>query len=289
MGKLNIHIVHPLKQREDYCCVYKFTLDNGEFYIGGAKSFRRRISQHRKNFLSSNCNTRFIPGIGQSKQIVFEVIEIVKDISSRREREDFYIKLFWGNEKLINRAYNSIGGFKRTDEEREKHRQAALKVKWTPERRIAHKALMKEVMSRPGYVCHLSLIPRNKKKVAVFDLHNNYIKTYDSYRDASKELGIGLKQIQGVLSGLQRQSKGYILRDVDENGGIIEPPEIKKFPRSNIPVNVNVFDMDGNMVGSYRSIRDAEKSTGVHSRTIRKIFIGFQKTANGFTFKRDLL
>lgn len=64
---------------------------------------------------------------------------------------------------------------------------------------------------------HLSNISKNKKKVNQYDLNGNFIKQYESLKQAEKETGILSQNIGEVCRGQQKYAKGYLWRYSDDN------------------------------------------------------------------------
>ena len=56
------------------------------------------------------------------------------------------------------------------------------------------------------------LYNRKLKKIQMFDIHMNLIKTFNNIHDASDEINSSYRQIHRVAMGERKQTKGYIFR-----------------------------------------------------------------------------
>jgi predicted GIY-YIG superfamily endonuclease len=72
-----IIVVSPLGKGETFACIYKFTLDNGSFYVGGTKRIAARIGQHRKHIIDKTHADNVLRAANGSLTITFEVLERV--------------------------------------------------------------------------------------------------------------------------------------------------------------------------------------------------------------------
>ena len=142
------HIGVVYKQKEIYDCftlqlhiskgsdlsksgIYKITFDNGWFYIGSTKNFRRRVGCTVGTFrgVSKLHNKNLIRCVAECDSAVFEVIEYIADVDLLKTRETEIIKPFIENPLLINRAYDghSNKGIRWTDEEKAKVKNTLIK------------------------------------------------------------------------------------------------------------------------------------------------------------------
>lgn len=283
------NIIVPDSLVLDIMCVYRFTLDSGHFYIGSSQNLKKRIAGHKKNFCSSKINSKETNLISSSKNIVFEIIEIVNDFSLLRIREDVYLKKYWGCPLLLNRAEDAVvGGYRKTEEEKESIRKAATGRKFPQ----YVKDKMSESMKKK-YKDNPDLLLNNKKKamekavkVIAYKADGTVVKKFDSIQDTSRGLNIPARTVQNILRGVQVTVKGYYFRKLSANGLELIPPPCKKFKPNNSPVRVEQYNLSGILLNTFGSIGQASRETGVHLMAIHNVFAGKQKSANGYVFKR---
>jgi len=118
---------------------------------------------------------------------------------------------------------------------------------------------------------------RETKKVWQYDLNGNFIKEFNSEKEAKDELGSGNIQI----AILKRTSAGGFLwgRPSDDKSYVI-----KRKPRKTKPVWQ--YDLDGNFIKEFKSMREAKDEVGIggDSTISCAILKGF--SAGGFRWKR---
>ncbi len=264
--------------------VYKMVFDETYFYIGSSRNVVHRFWSWRcrlktgvkKNFLVTQ-------QFDKCKVVRFEVLEVLPKDVDTKIREDFYIKENWGNELLLNRCDNAyVNNSKRTKEQIENNKY--------------------------------------RQKVAKFDRGGNLIQIYESIADAGKSVGIS-RHLNRCFLKQGLTVKGYIFKKVDKEGNIIEPPVIprtKPFGRllgtkvspegikkikeawakkkqlpDYVPTQmphakkVNQYTMDGQLVVTHLSVREAARAIGVKDhKQVQRILTGKRgKTAKGYIFK----
>ena len=88
--------------------IYKITnKQNGRFYIGSAKGFRIRASEHRRTLENGRHSNKFLQADFDkcgTESFVFEVLEVVDGTrDDRLVREDFYLATYFDNQQ---KCYN---------------------------------------------------------------------------------------------------------------------------------------------------------------------------------------
>jgi predicted GIY-YIG superfamily endonuclease len=285
MSKLKV--IRPIKRGENFAAIYKFTLDNGFFYVGGTKKIAKRMSQHRAHIRDGNHADNVMKAVEGCNTMTFEILERVDDLSILGEREDYYLKLYWGNPLMLNRAESAKGGFKRNPEEIEKHRQGAYRSAGSPKRAAAMSVVFKKKWKEDAAFRERLLAGQRKTKVASFK-GEEYLQTFESCAEAERAYGINRGAVMRVLRGMQLTAYGYSFKKVLEDGSFAEPHKFEiPWNQSGVEaVRVLVMDRSGTVVFDCKSGSEAAQKTGVDKRTIHKVFLGKQKTANGFIFKR---
>ena len=95
---------------------------------------------------------------------------------------------------------------------------------------------------------------------------------------------IGAFNIKRAITGIKMTAGGYQWRKETENSSIgdIEPIQ-RVYTREARPVAS--YNDVGLLVAQYSSIKDAERNTGVSSKSIRDAAKGVQKHAGGFVWR----
>ena len=122
--------------------------------------------------------------------------------------------------------------------------------------------------------------------VSKYDLDGNYIETFYTIKDAERSV-TNAKRVSVKLccDGKQQQSGGFQWRygDSKENIGSYKKTYnlIKKRPTK----KVNQFTMDGELIKTWESVKEAEKETGIPESSIRKCIRGERNHAKNFIWK----
>lgn len=190
-------IIPKIKSKEPVSAIYKMSFAGDYFYIGSSSNIKHRMwnwkyklnSGVKKNYLVS-------AAFENSTTVTFEIIEFVDKSSDARIREDFYLKKFWGDKKLLNRTDSAFGN---------------VGIKWTKE----------QIIKKP-------IVKSSSKKVAKFDKGGCLINIYDSRLDAAIDIGVDPSRIRKCLKKYGHSVNGFIYKDVDDNGGFIEAPIIPR-------------------------------------------------------------
>lgn len=119
---------------------------------------------------------------------------------------------------------------------------------------------------------------QRKKPVSQYDLNGNFIKTYPSITEASKETGIDYRNIGDVLKNKGKQTHGY--RWTYYNGTIIEKLEpitiTLKTPWNNQQYikkddfKICQYDLYGYLIKIYDNIKEAAKENNIAVKDIKK-------------------
>lgn len=203
-------------------------LVNNKKYIGSSINVYKRRNRHfseLKNEKHKNIKLQRSYNKHLSNSFVFYVIEFVENIQELIKKEQYYIDLI-KPEYNINLIANSSLGVVRSEETKEKVRQANLGLKhpewrnkikskaqggdkhWTKSKNFSNKSKSKmsethKKLYESGYE-H----PR-KKKIMQYDLNMDLIKIWDSSAEVSRTLNISPASICQYLKG-NVKSKNYI-------------------------------------------------------------------------------
>lgn len=108
-----------------------------------------------------------------------------------------------------------------------------------------------------------------------YDLNGNYICQYDSLVELKKELGVNTSLISQVCRGVRNTAYGYIFRF---NNDPYDKYDIGKYSPKMTPVDQ--YDLQGNLIATYKSVADAQRRIGV--RIDGAIYTEKPTTAAGF-------
>jgi len=114
--------------------IYKISDNYGNFYIGSAKEFKRRASQHETGLDKGKHHNKRLLNLWKKHgkdNFLFEILEVVEGTThKRRSVEQKYIDRFWGNPNFLNhkrKVTKTQGPWSSTPEEtRKKMRLAKL-------------------------------------------------------------------------------------------------------------------------------------------------------------------
>ena len=296
--------------------VYKVTnKENGKIYIGiTSQGVTTRWFKHCSDGLYGNSNFPIHNAIRKygkdNFQVeVIEVIENDKGYNFLKEREKYWIKEFdsYNREVGYNLTLGGDGTFGRfhSDETKEKMRQKAL-----------GRIVSEETKLR------MSLNSGSIKKVSMFTLDDELIKTFRSATDAAKEIKCDRSNVTACVKGKQKTCKGFKFRYTDEP--LTDPlPEIKIEPKEKLPkppmsedvkkrisetnklrwaenperhktASLNnhknkvilQYDLDNNFIKEFRNVSEAVKEVGATTHTnIAKCARGIRKKSCGFIWK----
>lgn len=122
--------------------------------------------------------------------------------------------------------------------------------------------------------------PKKANPVTQFDLNGNFIKTYNSAKEASEQTGINYDNIQSSAS-TQTLSAG---KSFWRYGNI---DVLDVIPKNNAKTKVLQYDMFGIFIKSYNSISEASKESGAKSSSISAVCSGKGKSSKGFIWRYD--
>jgi group I intron endonuclease len=242
------YIEHPLETK-NIMCIYKLSFDSGLFYIGSTINLMRRIIQYRNSLYSKTGINIFLQAAANTHNSAkIEIIELITDRKIIREREEYHIKIHFDNPKNLNRNkwVVHVSGFPMTEEERYKCGNGMRGKKLTQNQLIKwslaakgrkHSDDTKKKLSelKKGFKFSdehrkklseakkgkkltedskkiRSLKCTTKKKVDMFNIDGIFIKTFDSFKAAGKEVGLLSGHIGEVVNGKFNNRKGFIFK-----------------------------------------------------------------------------
>lgn len=111
-----------------------------------------------------------------------------------------------------------------------------------------------------------------RKKVSQYDLQGRLIQTFNSRREAGRHLGIEHSLICAAIAGQLMTAGGFIWREGGTCSSQIDVP-----PMGRRPTKVAQYDLDGNLICVFPSIRKAAKNFKISdvkmARYIRKVHL----------------
>ena len=236
-------------------------------YIGKTNNIKKRLSSHLSNNHLSSTTKKNNWIISLLRDNLIPIIEVLDEINSEEIDfyEKFYISLFksWGFELL-----NGTDGGDGYDWSGRKHKKESN---------------LKNKINSP-----------HRKSVAQLDLDENIIKEYHSLREAALAVGGDRSHISRACRGLLKTSAGFKWSFIDRiNKQDIE--EVKnrviKYDKPRIDSRmkkIQVFDLNGKLLDTCRSINDTSNKYNCHRLLIEKCCKekGYYQTKN-LTFRYD--
>lgn len=118
----------------------------------------------------------------------------------------------------------------------------------------------------------------NGKMIVQYDLSGNIISTFKSAVEAEQITNINKKLISAVCHGNKRTANGYIWRFYGD--------DFNKFSvKKKSEVAIDKFDIYGNYIQTYNSIKDAAKSIGNTPTSIQSVLRNRTHTSGGYIWK----
>lgn len=123
-----------------------------------------------------------------------------------------------------------------------------------------------------------------------YSVDGEYLDESNSIKQASEKCGIGISGIQKCLSGERKTSGGFVWSRETRQSQPLSKQEIlqqitKKSDYENTGLSKPVFQVDpqtGEILTVFESISKAARSVDIHSKGIKDVINGKQKTAGGF-------
>lgn len=221
--------------------IYKYTSPSGGVYIGQtSRTISQRAQKNRQQYLLINKETgEFLqPSIANAiikygwdnfkKEILFDNLSSEEADIKEKELIAFY--------KADGKCYNIASGGKGV----------------------------------PGVCEH---------KVKQYTLNEEFIKEWDSIKDAEEYIGISQasSNISTCCLKTKHRAYGYIWRYAEDNS------EIKPLTPYRVPIDQ--FTKDGDYISTYPTIVEASKQTGIGGTSIGNCLRNRSKSAGGYVWK----
>ena len=121
----------------------------------------------------------------------------------------------------------------------------------------------------------------NAKRIAQYTVSGKFIRTWNSCKEAERELG--LFNIHRVLS-IKALCGHYQWREYTGDNSDISPLMGKDGLRDMYQNEINQFDKEGNLIKTWKNIDELDFA-GFNKRYVRAVIKGRQKTYQGYIFK----
>ena len=231
--------------------IYKATnILNDKIYIGQTiRSLSSRISSH-KRFRRKNSIRSFQYHIQQIgfDNFIFEIIHECLSKSELNFYEKFYINEFKANDPKF--GYNLTSGGDANYETND---------------------VFKEFMSN---------ISTCKRPIVVYSSEGVYLSEFDSINEASRKLNINAKNINRILKGKRKTTKGYFFKykesDLTNDIVIIKHNFYKK---------ITQYDLLDQKIMEFSSIKEASEKLGIDRNLIQRVLSKKRKYTHSFVFK----
>lgn len=125
-----------------------------------------------------------------------------------------------------------------------------------------------------------SSVGKNSKKILQYDLKGNFIKEWNTLKEAEMEYKTG---ISDVLRGKGKTCGGYMWRYKEKplNSNF-------KIPKHKLSKTTLQCDLNGNVIKEWESLMEIQNKLGYPNSNISSCCIGKQKTAYGYIWKYKL-
>lgn len=277
-----------MKQHPETTFIYALSHpDTGDvFYIGKSDDPKKRLRHHISESRTGDKNyarIRYIRALlNEGKKPILTVIQEVP-FDQWEYFEKHYIAVFRTlGIDLVNSTkgggvYPSWTGKHHSDETKKKMSNAQKGRPGKPLSLSHRETLSRVAKTTPRW--NKGLIGAQGKRVYQYDLQGQYIGEYLSTGHAAKVTGIDQSTISRCCTGAIHRAKDFVFRYEFQPDGIAPFNYVHNVP-------VLQCDLQGNVLRRFGSLKEASFATGVKSSNISACFMGIQKTAGGFIWKK---
>lgn len=287
--------------------IYKITnITNQKCYIGSTMYLYGRFKDHKRNLNGNknNPNKRFQAAWTKygENNFIFEILELVDYIGDKKELKDTLIikEQYWVN--ILNPEYNV----------NKRCVSSNLGSHWKLSGQTKIKMKQKRLRGREAY---------NAKRVVLLDINGDYIQTFDTCHQCSEYLRDYIKSAAMVVLCCKRQCNSiknkYISLYEDDWNSIYKNNRqllddiihktthtyrsqrqsklLNTYYKTHIEIHqkqsqvqkcpVLQYDLKGNFIAEYDSIKGAWESLGISRSVIGDCCRGKRQTVGNFIFK----
>jgi predicted GIY-YIG superfamily endonuclease len=193
--------------------VYRMDFNNGYFYIGSSKKVKTRFLGWRTKFKTNRHSSKLFEYYTQSATEVTVSILEYASLDNFKDRETYYIGLFFNDPLCINR---SPSGFTNTGLKPLPPHLVKPKKEKIPKPPKPKKARV----YKPPPADHVWAF---SKGVVQFDLKGNYIQSHKSMSDAAKSVGVIWTSVKKHINAKSHRVglKGFIFKLCGDNSPVV--------------------------------------------------------------------
>lgn len=147
--------------------------------------------------------------------------------------------------------------------------------------------LYKEEFEDPSFDPSIIKVCQFPKKVDLYDNKMNYIRTYDSIRQASIDLKVNATDITHVCNKTRKTAKGYIFRragspiNIEEELNFLNSKKV--YIKNTNPILQ--YSLNGELIAEFSNSLELEEKTGFSRANIFACCNGHQKSSGGYVWK----
>lgn len=277
--------------------IYKITSPSGKIYIGQAIDIQRRLKEHArcakyKNTVISKAIDKY--GFENFKIQLLITFKPKKDNKFNRDLLDAFeigsIKKYNALNKTVgyNIAEGGSGGRTVLDNSQNKRFKGKTHTEETKLKIKNHPNSIKNKERKTGVKLEgetlqklLNSLKRKWRAVTQYDLFGKYIATFDNLKIASDKTGVKSCSISRNCRGAAPTAGGYLWKYAEDKLILGDKLYTKYFA-------VEQYDLNMNLITTYKSIKKASIATTVCHGYIKKCIVGEMHSYKGFIFREAL-
>jgi group I intron endonuclease len=295
--------------------IYKLTSPSGKVYIGQTSDLNKRFSTYRN--LNIKRQPKLIHSIKKYGWESFKVELLYNGVCSKEEidfLEEKYIKEYYGinclNDSLLANGFTWKSGKENTTSKPvfQYNTKGEFIHSWESGRSItttcsldggyiSYRCLTKEHFAYnyfwfykeennieyiQNYITlYKAKPPKNSRRIVQLDYYGNYIRTWESISEASRNLGVSGSCLSNIVNGKKSTLKSFRwAKEIDYLNNTMQLLEIR---RSYKPILcTNVVD---ETVTEFKSIKEASENLGIARSTIIRNLKNKIKKSKKYDFK----
>ena len=271
--------------------IYKITnIINQKCYIGKSIDIERRWQEHKTNYLRKNTKEyncviyRAFRKYG-IENFTFEVIEECS-LNCLSEKEQYWIHIYDSKKH----GYNMTdGGEGKITIDREKVKELwdnGMSVGEIKDILMCGKSSITRIVKNFDNYSKEESKKRGDKKhtccVEQYDVDGNFVAQYNSIIEASNLLNIPMNNIYHCLSGKYHTAGGFQWKRKSDKKEIVAFKKNSGHPPS---IAVKQYDLNGNFIKEYVSIKQASRELGISDSSIIDVCKGKSHTAGNYIWR----
>ena len=117
----------------------------------------------------------------------------------------------------------------------------------------------------------------NEKPILQYDKSGNFIREWQSIKNASESLNINDGSISGCCSGKQNSAGGFVWK--------YKNIEDMKRSTNTVCKHILQYDLDGNFISEWQSLREIYEVLNIKTDAIKRCAYGESETSNGYIWR----